>query len=187
MSSDYSERPVPARDRILETAGRLFYAEGFRAVGVDRVIGGAGVAKATFYNHFPSKDALIVAWLERAEAGMNALLPPEDAPKPLSTYVEAVIAIAERPQCLGCTWQGTAAEFTDPAHPAHREAVAAKRRVLETLARRAALEGLSGPEAVAERLFLLIEGIWAGVRMFGPAAPLGQAREAARLLIGASA
>jgi len=179
-----NEKPPRARDRILETAGRLFYAEGYRAVGIDRVIAEAGVAKATFYNHFPSKDDLIVAWLGRAEAGMDAILPPEDAPRPLSDYLEAVIGLAERPACLGCTWQGTAAEFTDPAHPAHAEAVAAKRRVLETLARRARREGLAEPEAVAERLFLLIEGIWASVRMFGAAAPLGEAREAARRLTG---
>lgn len=180
-----TEKTLPARDRILAAAGRLFYAEGYRAVGIDRVIAEAGVAKATFYSHFPAKDDLIVAWLRAAEAGMQAALPPEDAPRPLGDYVAAVIAMAARPACLGCTWQGTAAEFADPGHPAHAEAVEAKRRVIAGLARRAEAEGLAEPEAVAERLFLLFEGLWAAVRMFGPEAPIGQAGEAARRLIGA--
>ncbi|PND58269.1 TetR family transcriptional regulator [Mycobacterium sp. ENV421] len=55
---------LPARDRILATAYRLFYREGIRATGIDKVIAEAGVTKVTFYRHFPSKDALIVAYLE---------------------------------------------------------------------------------------------------------------------------
>ena len=50
-----------ARQRVLTTADRLFYEEGFRAVGIDRIIAEAEVAKATLYVHFPSKDDLILA------------------------------------------------------------------------------------------------------------------------------
>ena len=55
----------PARDRILDTAFRLFYARGIRAVGVDLIISESGVAKATFYKHFPAKDELVLAYLDR--------------------------------------------------------------------------------------------------------------------------
>jgi AcrR family transcriptional regulator len=55
---------LPARDRILATAYRLFYREGIRATGIDRVIAEAGVTKVTFYRHFPSKDALILTFLD---------------------------------------------------------------------------------------------------------------------------
>lgn len=55
---------LPARERILATAYRLFYREGIRATGIDKVIAEAGVTKVTFYRHFPSKDALILAYLE---------------------------------------------------------------------------------------------------------------------------
>ncbi len=168
----------PARDRILDVAGRLFYAAGYRAVGVDRVIAEAGVAKATFYRHFPSKDDLIVAWIGRAEAALNAQLPPEDAPSPLHAYVEAVLGIAARPACLGCTWQGVAAEFADPGHPAHAAAAAVKRRVLESLGRRARAQGVADPDAAAAQVYLLIEGVWGSVRMFRGAAPLGHVRDA---------
>jgi AcrR family transcriptional regulator len=56
-----------ARDRILETAYELFSQRGVRGVGVDEVIDRAGVAKATLYRHFPSKDALVLAFLELRE------------------------------------------------------------------------------------------------------------------------
>ncbi len=52
-----------ARDRILHTAHRLFYAHGIRATGIDKVIAEAGVTKVTFYRHFPSKNELILAYL----------------------------------------------------------------------------------------------------------------------------
>src|SRR5882672_10663358 len=60
-----------ARQRILETADRLFYQDGIRAVGIDRVIAEAGVAKATLYAHFPSKDDLILAVLRHREASVT--------------------------------------------------------------------------------------------------------------------
>ena len=59
--------PVPARERILSTAFRLFYARGLRAVGGDTIIAESGVAKATFYKHFPAKDELIVAYLDKVD------------------------------------------------------------------------------------------------------------------------
>ena len=57
-----------ARDRILDTAFRLFYARGLRAVGVDTIIAESGVAKATFYRHFPAKDDLILAYLDKVDS-----------------------------------------------------------------------------------------------------------------------
>ena len=57
----------PARRRLLDTATRLFYTSGIHAAGIDRIIAEAGVAKATFYNHFPSKDDLVVAYIEEQD------------------------------------------------------------------------------------------------------------------------
>src|SRR5512144_1844761 len=61
-------RVSQARERILDTAFRLFYARGIRAVGVDTIIAESGVAKATFYKHFPAKDDLAVAYLDKVDA-----------------------------------------------------------------------------------------------------------------------
>lgn len=55
---------LPARERILVTAHQLFYQEGIRATGIDRIIAESGVTKVTFYRHFPSKNELVCAYLE---------------------------------------------------------------------------------------------------------------------------
>ncbi len=61
---NHDRRSLPARERILLTAHDLFYQEGIRATGIDRIIAEAGVTKVTFYRHFPSKNDLICAFLE---------------------------------------------------------------------------------------------------------------------------
>ncbi len=185
MSSDSStvlEKPPSARDRILNVAGPLFYRDGYRAIGIDRVIAEADVAKATFYKHFPSKDDLIVAWIARAEERSTQSLPPVDGPEPLTAYVDRMIAIARQGGCMGCTYQGTAAEFSDPTHPAHAAAMGVKRRVIDNLEARARAQGLADPQTTAQSVFLFLEGVWASVRMFGASAPLAQAETAVRRL-----
>ncbi len=64
LSAPIAVAGLPARERIMLTAYRLFYAHGIRATGIDRVIAEAGVAKVTFYRHFPSKNHLILAFLD---------------------------------------------------------------------------------------------------------------------------
>jgi AcrR family transcriptional regulator len=65
---------TPARERILAAASRLFYAHGLRGVGVDAVIAESGVAKATLYRHFPSKDDLAIAYLDTVDEQWRAAL-----------------------------------------------------------------------------------------------------------------
>lgn len=68
QSNEGGAQELPARERILRTAHDLFYAEGLRATGIDRVIAQAGVTKVTFYRHFPSKNDLILAYLDLRHA-----------------------------------------------------------------------------------------------------------------------
>lgn len=182
-------RPRPAaRERVLEAAARLFLRDGFRAVGVDTIIAEAGVAKMTLYAHFPSKDDLIVAYLERANEqfwewldGASADL---DSPRAkLVAMFDAVGKLANSPQCLGCTFQGTAAEFPDPEHPGHRVALAHKQAVRARLRALARDAGLRAPEALADQLLLLMDGAWVAARMFGPDNPGAQVATAAEALI----
>ena len=186
MSTEIETPVLNARDRILSVAGPLFYREGYRAVGVDRVIAGADVAKATFYRHFPSKDDLIVAWLHRAETGMAAHMPAADRPTALSDFIAATMATARRTSCMGCTFQGSAAEFGLMAHPVHAAARAVKDRSLADLEARARAEGLANPAAVAAEVFLVIEGLWASTRMFGTGAPFDAAERVFNRILAAA-
>ena len=98
-----------ARDRILATAAGLFYEHGFAAVGIDRIIAEAGVAKASLYRHFPSKDDLVVAYLEQANAGFWSWIESstDSGADPADQLVQIFVAIeaqATSPQCLGCTF-----------------------------------------------------------------------------------
>jgi AcrR family transcriptional regulator len=180
---------VPARERILETAARLFLRDGFRAVGVDTIVAEAGVAKMTLYAHFPSKDDLIVAYLERANQQFWAWLEGAsvaDGPRAkLLAMFDAVGRQADSPQCLGCTFQGTAAEFPDPEHPGHRVALAHTQAVLARLRGLAEDAGLRAPADLAQQLLLLMDGAWVAARMFGPHNPGVQVAAAARALIRA--
>src|SRR2546430_13653176 len=81
-----SEKPT-MKQRILETADRLFYLQGIRAIGVDTIAAEAGISKRTLYNHFPSKDELISAYLERR----FTRAPPSDQPP-----VEQILATFDR-------------------------------------------------------------------------------------------
>jgi len=114
-----------ARDRLLGTATRLFYAEGLHAVGIDRIIATAGVTRATLYRHFPSKDDLLVAYLTQADEALRDRL---DATRTDGVSPDDVIkavgqAIAEDIQGAGfrgCAFLNAAAEYPDPEHPVHQ-------------------------------------------------------------------
>ena len=87
-------RPEPAaRERVLDTAYELFSRRGIRAVGVDEVIDRAGVAKATLYRHFPSKDALVLAFLQRRERVWTRGMVEAEARRRGATPEEQLLAI----------------------------------------------------------------------------------------------
>jgi AcrR family transcriptional regulator len=112
------------RARILAAAGVLFAENGIVRTGVDPLIEAAGVAKATFYRHFPSKDALIVAWLQdprtrwfdriRAQVEAGAAAPGDLIPR----FFEAVADWLEGGDFVGCPYLNTSVEISDPGHPA---------------------------------------------------------------------
>ena len=179
---------VSPREKILAVAGPLFFKEGFRAVGVDRVIAESGVAKATFYRHFPSKDDLIMAWLDQADAFMAGWMDKavSGVADPILALFEAVMAMAGTPQSLGCTFQGVSSEFPDLGHPNHAAAIASKKRVLARLEDMAVEAEATHPRVLAEQLYLLIEGAWASSRIFGRQAPVTHIADAARALVTAA-
>ena len=118
------------RRRLLETASGLFYREGVNTVGVDRIVSEAKVTRATFYRHFPSKEHLVLAYLQAAHddlvARMEPLLAIEDPKKRLRAIGDDICAQIRSPGFRGCAFIKVASEFDDPTDPI-RAAVAAHR------------------------------------------------------------
>ena len=159
MTAPVAARPSEARDRLLRTASDLFYAEGIRAVGVDRVIGAAGVTRATFYRHFPSKDDLVVAYLSGVDGLVRAIAAGAAEGEP---RLRAVIGEMAESLCLagfrGCAFINAAAEFPDSRSPVHR-AVAAHRTWLAALfERELRVAGHPDPTGAAAHLMMLRDG-----------------------------
>ncbi len=181
------ELPKP-RERILETAATLFYAQGYRAIGVDRLIADSGVAKMTFYKHFPSKDDLIAAYLQRSADNFFKWLESitKDEPNPqkqLELIFGNVANRAIHPACLGCTFMAAALEFPDLEHPAHAVALRYKQDVLAKLTALSSQINARDPEMLGAGLMLLMDGAWGAARMFGPGSHAKHVLEAARVLI----
>ena len=180
-----------ARDRILDTASELFYRDGYHAVGIDTIVERSGVAKMTLYRHFPSKDDLIAAYLERADAEFRDWLEAEitgvdDPLEQLVAAFDATARLATSPRCQGCTFQAVAGEFPGLEHPGHRVALTHKRHVLDRFADLARAAGLRDPQGLAAQLLLLMDGAWVAARMFGPDNHAAAAGGAARALVAAA-
>lgn len=116
---------APAKLRILETANELFYDDGIRTVGVDRLISTSRVTKATFYKHYGSKDRLIaeyVAYRHRTAVDDLADI-TADATRPeaaLRAVLDAIVAEVSRPGFRGCPFLNAAAEFPESGDPVRR-------------------------------------------------------------------
>ncbi len=111
-------KDLPARDRLLHTAHRLFYREGIRATGIDKVIAESGVTKVTFYRHFPSKNDLVCAYLEyRHELWMawfaNALVRHGRTKKGVTALPPALAEWFGREDFRGCAFINSVSELGD--------------------------------------------------------------------------
>jgi AcrR family transcriptional regulator len=172
------------RERILETADRLFYGQGIRAVGVDTIAAEIGVSKRTLYNYFPSKDELIIAYLSRR------IRPAAVSDRPPAEQIMGDFDRLERVFASGvfrgCPFVNAVAELKEPKHAANRIALAFKEQ--RRLWFRTLLERLRVPEAdtLAFQLMLLVDGAIATALVRGDPKVADAAREAARVLLAAS-
>lgn len=179
------------KERVLDTAGTLFYRDGFLAVGVDTIVRESGVAKMTLYRHFASKDDLIVAYLERSNeqfwAWFDSKLGHGNARDQIHALFDAVGELADAPSCAGCPFQHAANDFP-ASHPAHVIAHQHKRVVIQRLSDLCAEAGLADADALGAQLLLLMDGAFIAARMFPPGAnPAAQVGAAARSLLRAHA
>ncbi len=178
-----------ARQRILETADRLFYQDGIRAVGIDRIIAEAGAAKMTLYSHFPSKDDLIVAVLQHREKQVLEYFRSamerhgRRTGDRLLAFFAALGEWFESPGFRGCAFQNAAVELADPSHPGRQFVRDHKRRFSEML--RGFVEESVGQRAatLAPAISLLVEGAIVTTMIRGTPEAAGLARDAALKLV----
>ena len=157
------------RDELVDTALRLFYAQGFHATGIDKVLAEAGVAKMTLYKHFRSKDELILAALHRRDEQFRNWLMGEmerasaDPRERLLAMFDALEEWFEGGAFTGlgfsgCLFINAAGEFGDADHPAHRSSCEHKRLIVDYLTKLCTEAGAADPQGLAEQLALLKEG-----------------------------
>ncbi|WP_373376646.1 TetR/AcrR family transcriptional regulator [Cupriavidus nantongensis] len=151
-----------ARDRILDTAARLFYQEGYRATGIDRIIAESGVAKMSLYRHFASKNALIAAFLARRHdewmAWFRQDVKARLAERPRLDVIADTLADWFGRDFRGCAFINVVAEAGGDAQ-AQQQAAAHKADLEAFVADIAARLGLREPQAVGAEAMLCIEGM----------------------------
>jgi AcrR family transcriptional regulator len=172
------------RERILETADRLFYGHGIRAVGVDTIAAEIGISKRTLYNYFPSKDELIVAYLSRH------LIPLRASDKPLIEQVLRVFDWLERwfasDTFRGCPFVNAIAELGDATHPGTKMAVAFKEQRRQWLRDVLTQIGVEDPDGLATQVAILAEGAIIAALVRGDPSMARIAKAAARVLLTAA-
>lgn len=182
----------PAWARIVATATRLFYAEGVHAVGVDRIIAEAGVAKATFYHHFPGKDDLVRACVHQQSLDQRALAERATASataaprETLRTVFELMCEAGTRPAYRGCPFINIAAEYPDPAHPVRRSIDEHRRWMRGLFHDLLTAAGHPEPDRTADVLVLLKDGLWIGFDLDDPGAVRAAAHEAVARVLDAA-
>jgi AcrR family transcriptional regulator len=169
------------KDRILETADRLFYLQGIRAIGVDTIAAEIGISKRTLYNHFPSKDALIAAYLERR------FVQPRPSDKPPAEQILGTFDALERrfaaKDFRGCPFVNAVAEMGAEDRSVREIAIAFKesRRIWfrDLLMQLEVKE----PDALATQLAVLVDGCIAQDLVRNDPAMARAAKEVAKVLL----
>lgn len=183
---------MSSKDKLFETAAQLFHQHGYRAVGVDTIAAESGIGKMTMYRHFPSKDDLIVAFLQHADEEFWRYL--EDSMKNAPTAREKLLAFftalqgyVTTPACFGCPFINVAAEYPEADHAGHRVAIDHKQAVRARFTQLAKHAGAHHPKVLADGLMLLMDGAYMAARMYGASAhnPAKHLAQAAQHLLDA--
>jgi AcrR family transcriptional regulator len=180
---------VSARERILTTAGELFYREGIRAIGVDTVVERSGVSKTSLYRLFESKDALIAAvaaeqdrsfwaWWDRLEQQHG-----DDPRALLDALLSGMAKRIGHPAFRGCPHLNLATEFPDDNHPGRAVARGNKEELRARLAAIVAKLSVADPDRVASQIALLINGAYVTGLMAKPVDLRGDLVDAAMKLL----
>jgi AcrR family transcriptional regulator len=184
--------PEPsAREKILATASALFYREGIRAVGVDTIVEKSGVAKTSLYRWFPSKDALVAAFLDDQNQRFwqwwdKVAARHPDAPREqFRALLSGMLKRLAHPQYRGCPFMNTTAEFAEARHPGRAVARSNRQELRRRLCDLVARMGARDPDRLSDQLSLLISGAYASAHMLGESGPQQELASAAEALIDA--
>lgn len=156
-------RGLGARSRIVDSAYELFSHEGVRAIGIDRVVEAAGVAKMTLYRHFPSKDDLVLAFLQERERRWTRdwleqtieEFAPSRPERPLALF-DALDEWFHRPDYEGCSFVRTLHEV--PSGPVREETIRQLGLVRKLLETHAGEAGVEHPEEFSFKMQALMIG-----------------------------
>ena len=172
------------QERILETAGRLFYGQGIRAVGVDTVAAEIGISKRTLYNYYPSKDDLILAYLSRH------FVQAKTSDRPLLEQILRYFDWLERwfatDTFRGCPFVNAVAELGDAAHPGTKMAVAFKEQRRLWLRDALTQMKVADPDGLATQVAILVEGAIIAALVRHDPSVARAAKAAARVLLTAA-
>ncbi|MGH3799637.1 MAG: TetR/AcrR family transcriptional regulator [Pseudonocardiaceae bacterium] len=153
------------RERVMRAAYDLFSRQGTRTVGVDAVIGEAGVAKMTLYRNFGSKDDLILAFLERREALWTHGWVQAESRRRGHTPAQRLLAIFEifgewfaRPDFEGCSFVTTLLEVTNRDSPVRQASVQHLANIRSYLCELAEQAGVADPDSFARQWHILMKG-----------------------------
>ena len=180
MSEKRSEKPT-MNERILKTADRLFYLQGIRAVGVDTIAAEIGISKRTLYNHFPSKDALVAAYLER-----RFVQPRPSDKSPVEQILGTFDSLERRfgsKDFRGCPFVNAVAELGTEDRSVKKIAVAFKESRRLWFRDHLVQLGVAEAEGLATQLQLLVDGSIAQNLVRDDPAMARAAKEAARVLL----
>lgn len=182
------------REHVLRVARDLFYWEGIRATGVDRVAAAAGVAPTTLYRLFASKDDLVAAYVDREgrlyrEWFAAALDAGGADPRARILALFDALSVQVQPEnCRGCPFQMALAELPPPELAAHRGAVETKAwvraRLGEVTAELARSATAGDADELADELAVILEGVYASVASLGAEGPARRARALVERLLG---
>jgi AcrR family transcriptional regulator len=185
-----SSQGASARERLLEAANQLFYDEGVHTVGIDRVIEKAGVAKASLYSTFGSKEALVQAYLVGRQESRKARIVKKvgAATTPRARLLAVFDALEERisePSFRGCAFVLATAEGR-PGTGVRRVCEQSREWMSGLLVELAAAAGAADPERLAKQLVLLYDGATVGAHMDDDPSVVKTARALAVTLVDAS-
>ena len=181
------------KERILKTVDRLFYEQGYLATGINQIIAEAQVAKASFYQHFPSKEALVLEYIKTYNSSFVQQLRqldkqhPEPKAKILALF-DYLACFAQQAECRGCAFLNIAAEFSQPESKP-RQLIAQLKTDLKVYIEQLVLKALPGdlsPESAQTRataVYLLFEAALVESRIHHDLWPIEASKAAANQLL----